>query len=340
MQNFILYIFIVLYCTSSLLSITLSPCAKWNITATTLAGGGLPGHNASQLNYPDGIFIHEKLKRLYISDSLNNRVQVFPLDQSTVIGLTVIPHVNTCTKIYVGSNNGNRVGKWTKDSTQGAQVGSSCRGCTGVWLDQDKNVYISDHKRHCIYKWSPLTNISTIVAGELDMSGPREDHLTEPRGIMIGQITDAVYIADVGNHRIQKWPKNSLEGVTVAGSSDGTPGSDSSSLNSPHGLFVDEETKIVYVADTSNHRIVRWQHGETEGDTIAGGNGRGKASNQLHDPFDLSFDNNGNLFVSDSNNHRVQFFNLIDNRPCHAPSPSTTISPSTTTISANSSIHK
>ncbi|CAF0944405.1 unnamed protein product [Adineta steineri] len=319
----------------------------------TVSGGGLPGHNASQLNYPDGIFIHEKLKRLYISDSLNNRVQVFPLDQSTVIGLTVIPHVNTCTKIYVddddndfptiyvGSSNGNRVEKWAKDSTQGVQVGNSCRGCTGVWLDQDKNVYISDHKRHCIYKWSPLTNISTIVAGESDMSGPREDHLTGPRGIMIGEITDAVYIADVGNHRIQKWPKNSLEGVTVAGSSDGTPGSDSSSLNSPHGLFVDEETKIMYVADTSNHRIVRWQHGETEGDTIAGGNGMGKASNQLHDPFDLSFDNNGNLFVSDSNNHRVQFFNLIDNRPCHAPSTTiTSTRTSTSTISANSSIHK
>ena len=38
-------------------------------------------------------------------------------------------------------------------------------------------------------------------------------------------------------------------------------------------MRVDEETKIVYVVDLMNNGIQRWPHGETEGDTIAGGNG-------------------------------------------------------------------
>jgi DNA-binding beta-propeller fold protein YncE len=273
-----------LCCISSLLSISISPCAKWSKTGITIAGTGIAGPDANQLNYPQGIFIQKKIKRLYVSDSWNHRVQVFPLDRSTTTGLTVVSQKDTYYKIYVdddndefptiyvASNTDNRVKKWTKGATNGIHIGDRCLGCTGVWLDKDKNVYMSDSE-HCILKWSRLTNITTIVAGELGVGDASADHLNQPEGIVVDQTTGALYIADLLNHRIQKWPKGALEGVTVAGSSDGNSGSDSSLLNRPYGLKVDEETKIVYVVDLMNSRIQRWIHGETEGDTIAGGNG-------------------------------------------------------------------
>ncbi len=51
--------------------------------------------------------------------------------------------------------------------------------------------------------------------------------------------------------------------------------------------------------------------------------GEGAANNQFHHPTDLAFDSDGNLYVSDAWNHRVQFFALIDNQPCQALSTTT-----------------
>ncbi|CAF3435248.1 unnamed protein product [Rotaria sp. Silwood1] len=275
---------------------SISPCAIWNTTGLTIAGSGVSGSSPRQLSYPQGIFIHDKKKLLYVSDSFNNRIQTFPLDQSTTTG-----------------------------AKHGIQIGNECRGCTGVWLDKEKNVYMSEHDRHRTLKWSPITNVTTIVAGETDKKGPRSDHLNEPQGIFVDITTEALYIADLINHRIQKWPKGAKEGVTVAGSSDGDPGSDAKSLDRPYGLRVDEETKTVYVVDLLNNRIQRWKNAATEGETIAGGNGQGNASNQFFHPTDLAFDNQGNLYVSEGWNHRVQFFALIDNRPCYVPSTGNSI---------------
>lgn len=217
---------------------------------------------------------------------MNNRIQVFPLDQSTRTGLTVVSQQQTYYKIYVdddddefptiyaASNDGNRVEKWMKGAKHGVQVGDTCFHCTAVWLDSDKNVYMSARDRHIILKWSPLTGDTNIVAGEMGVAGPRADRLSQPEGIFVNKTTGALYIADLLNHRIQKWPKNALEGVTVAGSSDGISGSDNSSLYRPYGLRVDEDIDMVYIVDLMNNRIQRWKHGETEGETIVGGHGK------------------------------------------------------------------
>ncbi|UJR22994.1 hypothetical protein I4U23_026021 [Adineta vaga] len=327
--------FAVLCCVSCVFSITISPCAKWNTNGITVAGNGVSGNTPRQLSYPQGIFVHDKTKLLYVSDSYNGRIQVFPLDRSTTTGTTLLPHLNQGFKIYVDDDNetnpsiyiamngANRVEKWIKGATHGIPIGDYCAGCTGVWLDGEKNVYMTEHNRNRILKWSRSTNITTVVAGEADTKDPRADHLSEPEGIVVDKTTSALYIADLTNHRIQKWPKGAQEGVTVAGSSDGDPGSDAKSLERPYGLRFDEETKTLYVVDLMNNRIQRWKHGATEGETIAGGNGQGSGKNQFYHPTDLDFDKDGNLYVCEAWNHRIQFFALIDNQPCSGPSTST-----------------
>ena len=275
----------ILCCASSLLTISISPCAKWNKNGVIVAGNGVSGSSPTQLSYPQGIFIHDKTKLLYVSDTFNNRIQIFPLDRSTTTGTTILSRIQQGFKIYVDDDNedfptiyiaingGGRVEKWVRGATHAIQVGDQCLGCTGVWLDKEKNVYMTEHNRNRILKWSSVTNLTTTVAGEIDKKGPRADHLSEPQGIFVDKTTNALYIADLVNHRIQKWPKDAKEGVTVAGSSDGDPGSDAKSLDRPYGLRVDEETKTVYVVDLLNNRIQRWKKGASEGETIAGGNG-------------------------------------------------------------------
>jgi hypothetical protein len=55
---------------------------------------------------------------------------------------------------------------------------------------------------------------------------------------------------------------------------------------------------------------MRWLEGATQGSIVVGGNGQGKRSNQFNYPTDLSFDRQDNLYVLDSDNHRVQKFHI------------------------------
>jgi hypothetical protein len=58
---------------------------------------------------------------------------------------------------------------------------------------------------------------------------------------------------------------------------------------------------------------MRWVKGATQGSVIVGGNGLGGQSNQLNQPFGLSFDIYGHLYVADWGNARVQKFNIEKN---------------------------
>ncbi|CAF4384033.1 unnamed protein product, partial [Adineta steineri] len=76
------------------------------------------------------------------------------------------------------------------------------------------------------------------------------------------------------------------------------------------GVIVDDLGQI-YVADGGNDRIMRWCEGDEEGEIVVGGNGWGNQSNQLKGPIGLSFDNEENLYVVDSQNHRVQKYEKL-----------------------------
>ncbi|CAF4280766.1 unnamed protein product, partial [Adineta steineri] len=81
-------------------------------------------------------------------------------------------------------------------------------------------------------------------------------------------------------------------------------------LSNPEGVVVDHLGQI-YVADSYNHRVMRWCEGEEEGEVVVGGNGYGNQSNQLLNPMGLSFDDEGNLYVADSKNDRIQKFEIF-----------------------------
>ncbi|CAF4337478.1 unnamed protein product, partial [Adineta steineri] len=55
---------------------------------------------------------------------------------------------------------------------------------------------------------------------------------------------------------------------------------------------------------------IRWSSGATEGEIILGGNEQGTQANQLNYPQEISFDRQGNLYVVDRSNHRIQKFDL------------------------------
>ncbi|CAF4956977.1 unnamed protein product [Rotaria sp. Silwood1] len=70
------------------------------------------------------------------------------------------------------------------------------------------------------------------------------------------------------------------------------------------GLYVDDN-ETLYVADASDHRIVKLMRGEIKGQTVAGGHGNGSRSDQVNEPLDLIIDKDDSLIICDSDNYRV-----------------------------------
>jgi len=266
----------------SIEALYLNPCATWNTTGITVIGTNSPGNTSNALNLPEGIFLHRESNTLYVADTGNRRIQMISLNQSSTMGVTVASNIDSLTAIYVDDNGTtiyaalryqDRVVKLTKNASSSVEIGDQCKQCAGVWVDSEKNVYMTESGTHSILKWSPKTNTTVSVAGRTDEEGHSPDHLYFPTGIYLNRLDNALYIADTRNNRIQKWNNNSQEGITVAGSEDGVEGSDASKLANPLSVWADEGSEVVYIADSDNNRIQRWFTKATNGTTIAGGAG-------------------------------------------------------------------
>ncbi len=96
-------------------------------------------------------------------------------------------------------------------------------------------------------------------------------------------------------------------GITVLGT--GSSGSNSDRLSNPYHLVIDSAGSF-YVADCGNNRVQKFTASSSVATTVAGqANGQGgSASNQLNQPACLLLDSSDNLYVLDTNNHRVQYF--------------------------------
>jgi len=89
-------------------------------------------------------------------------------------------------------------------------------------------------------------------------------------------------------------------GKTIAGDPENT-----TQLYWPTGIFIDNCDNL-YISDTYNNRILKFNKDSNIGQIVAGGNGKGTSANQLSGPVDLVVDLNGNIIIADQN--RIQLW--------------------------------
>ncbi|CAF3775694.1 unnamed protein product [Rotaria sordida] len=118
-------------------------------------------------------------------------------------------------------------------------------------------------------------------------------------------------------------------GITVAGIS-GVGGRANNQLNTPYDAVVDYSYTL-YVVDQGNNRVQKYMRNNSVGTTIAGlENGTaGSSSNQLNSPANVLVDFNGNLYITDILNNRVQYWP-------NGSSTGTTIAGNATGVAGNS----
>ena len=94
-----------------------------------------------------------------------------------------------------------------------------------------------------------------------------------------------------------------MNGIVVAGGNG--QGNQFNQLNCPIHLFVDEE-QAVYVSDTSNDRVMKWNKDANQGIVVVRGGGEGSALTQLSHSRGLFVDASVTINVADAQNDRVK----------------------------------
>lgn len=159
-------------------------------------------------------------------------------------------------------------------------------------------------------------SIQTIAGETRDLGdgGPAAGALLwSPRGVSLDRAGN-VYIADTGNARIRKVSPTgiitTIAGTTAGYSGDSGPAT-SAQLSYPSKAVVAPNGDI-YIVDSANHRI-RKIGADGNITTFAGsgqpgfsGDGGLAAAAAFNSPRDVAFDQNGNVYVADSNNERIR----------------------------------
>jgi len=188
-------------------------------------------------------------------------------------------------------------------------------------LDAHGNLYEAEAMNHCIRRIDAVTGVITTIAGTGE-PGYRGDggpgtlaQLHEPNDCFLDG-RGRLLIADVQDQRIRRLDLATGIITTFAGtgergySGDGGPAL-AATWGAPKALRCDAQGNVL-VVDTENHAIRRIEAASGVVTTVAGGQLGGDGDNGpataagLDRPHGCCVDAQGNLYIADSNNHRVR----------------------------------
>jgi hypothetical protein len=281
-----------------------SPNVSWNSNATTFASNSIVGSGAYNIfiNTNNTVYLtvqtHSKVIMWYEGQSIPAKNLTNEVDTRGLF-------VTNDGDVYVEYRNVNityRVDKWAPNATTGVTFIYTTSGCYSLFIDINNTLYCSYDSEHKVVKASLNTNSnSTVVVAGNGTFGSLSNMLNTPNGIFVDQ-NFSLYVADCYNNRIQRFNQGQLNGTTVA--------LGNITLHYPTAVILDGDGYL-FIVDNSNNRIVG--SGSTGFRCVVGCSGSGNQSNQLNSPRSMAFDSYGNMFVTDTNNKRVQKFVLASN---------------------------
>jgi DNA-binding beta-propeller fold protein YncE len=182
-------------------------------------------------------------------------------------------------------------------------------GGWGLALDTRGSIYVADWTGNQVVKLSSAGAVLT----QWGSPGSGAGQFNTPKFIST-DATDAVYVADTGNCRIQKFDSSGTfqrQWGTRGESTAGAPAPDGT-FNGPTGIAVDAARGSVFVVDSNNNRVQKFDLSGTFlakwGDTGTG-NGQFRFIGTGQGPEGgIAVDASGDVYVVDNMNWRVQKF--------------------------------
>jgi sugar lactone lactonase YvrE len=264
-------------------------------TVTTFVGskqGYEDGTGASaQLNGPNGL-VFDRQGNMFVADSGN-----YCIRKVTPAGVVTT---------FAGDP-----AFGTKD---GHGTDARFNGFGGITIDRQDNLYVTDSCQ--IRKISPSGDVTTLVgdaAGFAD--GPKAGAMfRSPRGI-VADAAGALYVCDSSNARIRKVTPDGTVSTLAGGESGGFANGrgDAAKFAGLQDITIDAKGTL-FVTDGRNSRVRTVTPEGTVG-TLAGngswgyhnGNPKTAEFNGLHG---IVVDKAGNVYVADSDNHRIRLIGL------------------------------
>jgi hypothetical protein len=298
MKKKLLFLFVIFYC--------------FNLKAqiiTTVVGNGIASHTgdggqatAAGINSPRAV-VFDIAGNLYIADYGNNQIR----------------KVNTLGIITTIAGNG--IAGFSGDG--GQATAASLNGPKGVKLDILGNIYVSDTYNMRIRKINTLGIIMTIAGnGVAGFSGDGGQataaKLNYPERVILDAANN-IYIADYYNNRVRKINTAGII-TTIAGngsagfSGDGGQAT-AAGLNQLTEVALDA-TGNLYIVDFLNNRIRKINTSgiitTIAGNGVAGfsGDGGQATAAKLNNPYGISFDCGGNLYIAEYGNNRIRRIDL------------------------------
>ena len=283
------------------------------------------GTGNDRFDGPKGIAFDSE-GRFYVADSYNHRIQVYTFDiggtpvYSATIGVTDEPGddnahfskpaqivFDSSDRLYVTDVDNYRVqqctyaGGWTCQPFHGTGAPGSgddqLNLAYGIGIDEGDTIYIGDGINARVKTCTTGGSCTTFAAA----AGWPADIAVDSKG--------HVYVSDYYDHTIREYDSGGTDLGVLKGTHDTPYFTDDSHFNAPHGVAVDASGNL-FVTEYDGHRLIKlsaegtpqWSVGEPgvwgDDDEHFGGLWDG--------PSGLAVDSEGNAYVADPNNHRVQ----------------------------------
>ena len=288
---------------------------KFNADGLFLQEWGGQGSGDGEFDKPFDI-IADGLGFLYVTDTGNRRIQKITGDGQFVdswsgytdddpqrcapLGIAA----DGAGHIYVADNNNDRIQKFTTKGQLVLEWGVEGDGDgqfydpDGVAVDGEGFVYVTDLFNHRIQKFTPQGDF----VAKWGSVGSGDGQFRNPVG-MAADEKGYLYVADKENSRIQRFFTNGrLAEIWGNSAGDGE-------FNLPSGIGIhekkDDENGVVYVADTDNHLIQKF---DLSGGFITQWGKEGIAEGELYYPNGVDVDSEGRVWVANTGNDRIDIF--------------------------------